>query len=134
MELEKLDCELTVCKVPSLRELNLSADFFFIGKTDAEISLVCLTGDTPAGATARDDGWKGFRVREKLDFSLIGILSGISGLLAENRISIFAVSTYDTDYILVKAEDFDKAADVLAAGGYVVSGRAGSYATIPPEP
>ena len=97
MELEKLDCELTVCKVPSAGALNLDADFYFVGKTDEELSLVCRTEDTPECAAEREDGWKGFRVRGMLDFSLTGILSGISGILAENRIGIFAVSTYNTD-------------------------------------
>ena len=55
-----------------------------------------------------------------LDFSLIGILSKLSGILAENKIGIFAVSTYNTDYILVKEENFEKALDILAAEGYTV--------------
>ena len=55
-----------------------------------------------------------------LDFSLIGILSKISGILADNKIGIFAVSTYNTDYILVKKENFDRAMQVLAEAGYEV--------------
>ena len=90
------------------------------GKTDEEISLVCLTGDTPVNTTERDAGWKAFRVQGILDFSLIGILSRISVILAENRIGLFAVSTFNTDYILVKSEDFKRAAQVLAEGGYTV--------------
>jgi len=98
----------------------MSADFYFIGKTDEELSLVCRTEDTPARTTARDDGWRGFRIQGVLDFSLIGILSKLSGILAENKIGIFAVSTYNTDYILVKEENFEKALDILAAEGYTV--------------
>ena len=56
-----------------------------------------------------------------LDFSLIGILSKLSTILAENNIGIFAVSTYNTDYILVKDESFDRAMDVLAAAGYEIT-------------
>ena len=98
----------------------LFRSFYFIGKTDEEISLVCRTEDTPADTTERDDGWKGFRICGILDFSLIGILSRITGILAENKIGIFAVSTFNTDYILVKAENFDKAVRVLSAEGYTV--------------
>ena len=120
MELKKLDYDLTVCKVASIADIDMTADFFFIGKTDEELSLVCKTEDTPEKATEREDGWKGFRIQGVLDFSLIGILSKITGILAENNIGIFAVSTFNTDYILVKTENFEKALTVLAAEGYTI--------------
>ena len=69
----------------------------------------------------RSDGWKGFRIQGVLDFSLIGILSKISTILSENKIGIFAVSTYNTDYILVKQENFEKAATLLADNGYSIT-------------
>ena len=120
MELKKIDHKLTVCKVADVSDIDMSADFYFIGKTDEELSLVCRTEDTPARTTARDDGWRGFRIQGVLDFSLIGILSKLSGILAENKIGIFAVSTYNTDYILVKEENFERALDILADEGYTV--------------
>jgi len=120
MKLKKLPYELTVCKVADLSAINLSADFFFIGNTDEELSLVCRTEDAPKKTVERDDGWRGFRIEGVLDFSLIGILSKISTILAENEIGIFAVSTYNTDYILTKSENFDRAMDVLATAGYEV--------------
>lgn len=120
MELKKLDYDLTVCKVVSTADIDLLSDFFFVGKTDEEVSLVCLTQDTPPQTTERDDGWKGFRIQGILDFSLIGILSKISTILAENKIGIFVVSTYNTDYILVKKENFHRAMDVLSAAGYSI--------------
>lgn len=120
MELKKLEYDLTVCKVGALADINMTADFFFIGKTEEELSLVCRTEDVPPQTIARDDGWKGFRIQGILDFSLIGILSKLSGILADNGIGIFAVSTYNTDYILVKAENFEKALTVLSAKGYTV--------------
>lgn len=120
MKLKKLPYRLTVCKVADLSAIKLSADFFFIGRTDEELSLVCRTEDVPENTVERDDGWRGFRIEGVLDFSLIGILSKISSILAENKIGIFAVSTYNTDYTLVKAENFDRAMDVLAAEGYEV--------------
>ncbi len=121
MELKKLDYNLTVCKVEKITDIDMASDFFFIGKTDEEMSLVCKTDDTPEKTIERDDGWKGFRIQGVLDFSLIGILSKLSGILAENNIGIFAVSTFNTDYILVKAENFDKALSVLSAEGYTIS-------------
>ena len=120
MELKTFDYNLSVCKVSSENDIDLSKDFYFIGKTDEELSLVCRTEDVPAGATDRDDGWKCFRIQGVLDFSLIGILSRISGLLADNKIGIFAVSTYNTDYILVKEENYDRALAVLKEAGYSI--------------
>ena len=96
-------------------------DFCFTGKTDEEISLVCKTEDVPENTLERDDGWKGFRITGVLDFSLIGILSKISSILAENKIGIFAVSTYNTDYIFVKEENFGKAINALKDSGYDIT-------------
>ena len=120
MQLKTLPYNLTVCKLPDITDIDLSKGFYFIGRTDEEISLVCKTEDTPADTLERDDGWRGFRIEGVLDFSLIGILSKISGILADNEIGIFAVSTYNTDYILVKAENFAKALRVLSEAGYSV--------------
>jgi len=120
MQLKKLEYDLTVCKLAAATDIDLNKEFYFIGKTDEELSLVCKTEDTPANTTDRDDGWKGFRIEGVLDFSLIGILSKISGILTDNKIGIFAVSTYNTDYILVKKENFDRALSVLAEAGYTI--------------
>ncbi len=120
MELKRLDGPLTVCRVAGISDLDLGKDFYFIGKTDEEVSLVCRTEDTPAGTIERDDGWRGFRIQGVLDFSLVGILSRLSGILAERGIGIFAVSTYNTDYILVKEENFERALDALSREGYTV--------------
>lgn len=120
MELKKIDHDLTVCKVESENELDLTKDFYFIGKTEEEISLVCITADVPTHTLEREDGWKAFRIQGVLDFSLIGILSKISTILAENKIGIFVVSTYNTDYVLVKKENFTAALDMLEEKGYVI--------------
>ena len=120
MELKKLDYDLTVCKLSDAHDIDLGAEICFVGKTDEEISLVCRTEDAPENTIARDDGWRGFRIQGVLDFSLIGILSRLSGILAENSIGIFALSTYNTDYILVKAENFARALEVLNCAGYTV--------------
>lgn len=120
MELKKLDYDLTVCKVKSENDIDLSSKFYFIGKTDEEYSLVCITDDTPDNTTECEDGWKGFRIQGVLDFSMIGILSKISTVLADNKIGIFAVSTFNTDYILVKEENFEKTLNALSSAGYSI--------------
>ena len=72
----------------------------------------------PDNTIEREDGWKSFRIVGTLDFSLIGILARISKILASNEIGIFAISTYNTDYILTEEENFDKALSVLKNAGY----------------
>lgn len=118
MELKIIPHPFTVCKVDRLAPSDLEGEFCFIGKTDEELSLVCITERTPKDTLQREDGWRAFRIQGVLDFSLIGILSPIAALLAQNRIGIFAVSTYNTDYILVKQENLERAVQALTEAGY----------------
>lgn len=120
MEIKIIHQDFSVCKVMDYSLVNLNAEYIFIGKTDEENSLVCMTGDVPPNVIQRDDGWKCFRIQGILDFSLIGILSEIAEILAKNRISIFAISTYNTDYVLIKKENYQKALDILEHAGYEV--------------
>lgn len=120
MEIKRIDFEFSVCKVENYSLVKMDSEYCFVGKTDEENSLVCIAEDVPLNVTERDDGWKAFRIQGVLDFSLIGILSKISGILAENKIGIFAVSTYNTDYILTKKENYEKALTVLADAGYQI--------------
>lgn len=120
MEIKIIEQDFSVCKVYDLSQINYSDKFCFIGKTDEELSLVCSTKSVPKNAVECDNGWRGFRIEGQLDFSLIGILSKISTLLAENKIGIFAVSTYNTDYIFTKEENFEKAINVLRDNGYKI--------------
>ncbi len=122
MEIKIIGHAFSVCKVTDFSSVNFASEYCFIGKTDEENSLVCITEDVPRNTTEREDGWKAFRVQGVLDFSLIGILSRISALLAENRIGIFAISTFNTDYILTKESSFKKAVKVLSDAGYKVVG------------
>lgn len=127
MELEVLPQKLTVCKFASGDDTPLRAmlqaaapfegDFFFLAKTDEELSLVCQAEHVPAGVLAREDGWRALRVQGPLDFSLVGILAELSGILAGAGVGIFAVSTFDTDYILVKEKDLEPAIAALAEAG-----------------
>lgn len=120
MELKRIDGDFSVCKPEDFSQVNFHAAYCFTGKTDEENSLVCLTEDVPENVTEREDGWKGFRIQGVLDFSLVGILAGISKILAENEIGIFALSTYNTDYIFTKQTDYEKALKVLGEAGYYV--------------
>lgn len=121
MEIKKIEHDLTVCKLKSEKDIDLTKKLYFVGKTDEEISLVCLTEDTPTDTLEREDGWRAFRIQGVLDFSLIGILAKISTILAENKIGIFVVSTFNTDYILVKKENIDRALALLELNGYTVT-------------
>lgn len=121
MELRIIDQDFSICKIADLSEIDFSDKFCFIGKTEEELSLVCSTNLVPKNIIECDNGWKAFRIQGVLDFSLIGILSKISTLLAENEIGIFAVSTYNTDYILTKEENFEKAIRILENNGYDIS-------------
>ena len=120
MEIKKIKHNFSVCKVADYSMVDLSAEYIFIGKTDEEKSLVCPTCDVPANVTERDDNWKAFRIQGILDFSLVGVLSKISGILAENEIGIFAISTFNTDYVLTKKGNYQKAIQTLTDAGYKV--------------
>ena len=120
MELKKIEGRFTVCRFADISEVDLEREYCFAAKTDEEISLVCRTSDVPEHPLQREDGWRAFRLQGELDFSLIGILAGISSLLAEAGIGIFVVSTYRTDYVLVKEEAFERALQVLEQAGYPV--------------
>ena len=118
--LEPLEIPFSVCKVTDYNGIDIDQPFVFSGRTDQEKSLVCPTAIVPDNTLARDDDWRAFRICGELDFSLIGILAKISKILAENAIGIFAISTYNTDYILTKEKNFDKALQVLADAGYEI--------------
>lgn len=89
-------------------------EFFSITRTKDELSIVCPESKVPTGVKV-EKGWRYFKVKGPLDFGLTGILSSLASPLAEAKISIFAISTYDTDYILIKKEYLEKAVKVLEA-------------------
>ena len=120
MKIKILKQSFSVCKVSDYSMTDINREFMFTGRTDEEISLVCPTEYTPENTTDRDDGWRAIRIEGTLDFSLIGILAKISAILADNNIGIFVVSTYNTDYVLTKKENFDKAVKLLDKNGYEI--------------
>lgn len=121
MKIKKIPQDFSVCQVEDYSLVNLDSEYCFIGKTEEEKSLVCITDEVPANVIRRDDGWKAFCIQGALDFSLIGILSKIAAILADNNISIFAVSTYNTDYVLIKKECYQKGLEILETAGYEVT-------------
>ena len=95
------------------------SNFFSITRTSDELSIVCSQDDIPNEIKCEKD-WRILKIEGPLDFSLIGILASISTILAQTGISIFAISTYDTDYILVKNNDIDNAISLLIKERYDV--------------
>lgn len=100
-------------------EWTKNSDFCSITKTLDELSIVCTEASIPKDIKCEKD-WRILKIEGPLDFSLIGILASISTILAQEGISIFAISTYDTDYILVKNNDIDNAVKSLIKERYEV--------------
>ena len=121
MKIKVLEQEFSVCKVKGFAADVCKGEFWFAAKTDEELSLVCQSECTPEDAPECSGGWRAMRIEGVLDFSLVGILAGISDVLARAEIGIFAVSTYNTDYILVKSADLARAVQALAGAGYEVT-------------
>ena len=120
MRLNVLPQKYTVSKLSATEKLPPLTPNTFVAVTEDEISLVCPTERVPDSVTHREDGWRGFYIAGTLDFSLVGILAGISGILAEAIIGIFVVSTYNTDYVFVKEENLSAALDALNQKGYAI--------------
>lgn len=118
MKLELLDERLCVCKVKSLDRIDETEGFFSLTVTDNEISVVCRENNLPQNIINTEKGWRALRVCGALDFSLTGVLYKISGVFAEKQIPVFALSTYNTDYILFKDEYLERAVTALKANGY----------------
>ena len=118
MLLKKLDLDFTVCKVADISGIDFGRDFVFLSKTDEEISLVCESQLTPDNATEIEHGWKCLRIEGVLDFELIGVVAKLTGVLAAEGISVFVVSTYNTDYLFLKAVNFERSIALLKENGY----------------
>ncbi|MFW6034999.1 MAG: ACT domain-containing protein [Halothermotrichaceae bacterium] len=99
-------------KLPIPMWVLKSRDFYSITRTHDEMSIVCIQASLPAGVEAEED-WRTFKVEGPLDFSMTGVISSLTDPLAKNEISVFVISTYETDYIMVKEEDIEKAVQIL---------------------
>ncbi len=123
LSLQILAAPLAVCRLAAndpLPTWALSGDFLSITRTLDELSIVCPEAQAPPGVTV-ERGWRGLKVSGPLDFALVGILARLSGALAAAGISLFAISTYDTDYLLVRQADLPGAVQALRAAGCVVN-------------
>jgi hypothetical protein len=121
--IEPLKPVFTVCHVEDYSQIDIDQPYVFIGRTDLERSLVCPEELVPSNAFEKEEGWCCFRIKGQLDFSLVGILAEISSSLAYERISVFTVSTFDTDYIFVKQELYADALNVFILSGFTVSSQ-----------
>ena len=120
LRLVVLDCALSVCKLEKLPESLLDDGFCCATRTEDELSVVCETCKVPEGVLAREDGLRALKVQGPLDFALVGILARISLTLANAHVPLFAISTYDTDYILVNEENLGLAIVALRDAGCTV--------------
>lgn len=121
LNLTILSEELAIVQLPADKKIPnwISGNFYSITQTKDELSIVCNQNIVPKNTKA-DKGWKALKVIGPLEFSLIGILANLSTILAKDNISIFVISTYDTDYLLVKKEDLEKATKTLKFAGHNV--------------
>ena len=122
LTLRLLNEKYSVCRLgknDTIPTWTLQGEFFSITKTDDELSVVCLQENIPADIKCEKD-WRILKVEGPLDFSLVGILASICSLMAQEQISIFALSTYDTDYILVKQKNIEAAINTLTENNYYV--------------
>ncbi|MDR2373878.1 MAG: ACT domain-containing protein [Bifidobacteriaceae bacterium] len=120
--LEVLAGRFSIIKLPSAAHAailigQVSAHPAFLAVTDSEVSLVCPTAAVPRTATARDDGWSLMRLPGTWDFRLVGVISELTGVLAKAGVPVFTVSTFDTDYLLVKSVNLERAARALDESG-----------------
>lgn len=120
MNLLLLKSKYSISKLPPESSIPMNvfnSTFYSISKTDEELSLVCETHLVKYDCEIEND-WKVIKVQGPLDFSLTGILASLTTPLAEAKISIFAISTFDTDYLMIKENSLEKAIDVLTLTGF----------------
>jgi hypothetical protein len=124
MTLELLGNEYSVYRFDpdyKIDENILSGEFISVTRTRDELSIVAQQGKFSDFLNS-EEGWKILKISGVLDFSLIGIMSKLSTILANENISVFVMSTYNTDYIMVKKDNVKKAIEILEKNGYEVRG------------
>ena len=117
----------SICKIKDLAGFDPAADGpeavpYFLARTETELSLVCRTDRVPAVTAARQDGWCLLQIEGTMDLSLVGILAGLTEALADAGVAVFAVSTFDTDYLLVRSDTLGTASAALSAAGHRILG------------
>jgi hypothetical protein len=122
LELVIRNDRLAVCRLDPAHVIPswaTSGGVFSITRTSQELSIVCPEDLVPAGVRA-ERGWRLLSVAGSMDLALIGVLASLAVPLAEARVSLFAVSTFDTDHVLIKDQDLSRAVEALTAHGHVV--------------
>ncbi|HEY3177102.1 MAG TPA: ACT domain-containing protein [Candidatus Polarisedimenticolia bacterium] len=108
----------SICRLaPGTPPWGVAGPFYSITRTDEELSIVCAESDVPAGVKA-GGGWRALKAEGPFDFKTIGIVASLSTPLAVRGIGIFIISTFDTDYLLVKQEDLEAASEALTLAGH----------------
>jgi hypothetical protein len=121
LKLNLLPETFAVCRLSpdeSLPEWGAKGTFWSVSRSDSELSVVCPQKFVPEDIKC-EKGWRAFKVAGTMSFELTGILASIASPLADAGISIFAISSYDTDYVLVREENLDRVKNVLTAAGHV---------------
>jgi hypothetical protein len=124
-----LDDRLAVCRLgpdDAIPAWATRRGFFSVTRTAEELSVVCDEGEVPEGARA-ERGWRAFRGAGVIELSVVGVLASLAVPLAEAGVSLFAVSTFDTDYLLVRERDLARATEALQQAGH-------SVGSAPPDP
>jgi hypothetical protein len=121
LALRQLPGRFAVCRLPpgAAVELPRGGELRAVTATGDETSVICAEHEAPAGARV-EAGWCALRVAGTLDFGVVGVLARLATILAEAGVPILAVATFDTDYLLVKASDLDRAAAALRGEGVPV--------------
>ncbi len=120
--LSVLSGEYAVCQLSPVQPLPgwaTSGELFSVTRTPDELSVVCAVGQVPA-EVKHTPGWAAFKLHGPFDFALTGILAGVLNPLHAAGVGIFALSTHDTDYVLVQAAQLGQAASALREAGYTV--------------
>ncbi len=113
---------LAVCRLAPTEDIPdwaMQSGLYSITRTPDELSIVCEQANIPDGTTCAGD-LRAFKIEGPLDHSMIGVLASLAVPLARAEISIFALSTYDTDYILVADDSLEKAAIILSESGHEI--------------
>ena len=122
MRLARLDTQFTIHRLPPGAEIPsalLGRKFVWIGRTADELSLICESS-LAIDSERQEAGWSCFRVPGTIDFGETGILAGLTAVLAVADVSVVALSTFDTDYFLVKTERLEDAVNSLESAGYSI--------------
>jgi len=96
-----------------------AGDFFSVTRTSEELSVVCLANQVPSSLTA-ETGWRALKVHGPFALSEIGVLAALAAALAHAKVSLFAISTFSTDYLLVSDKNLNAAVAALRAAGHSV--------------